>query len=189
MNRTGYCFAYEVDTEVGDAIARLEAAGCARIVRDSAVIEGGKLVRKQLEATLLGLDAGDMLVVTSLDHLGESMPYVMRSLLTLAERGVTFSALDEGIDTSSDNGQFYRFAEMLWRFELKARGRKVKRGMRAARKSGRKLGRPRKLADLEEIEVRRAYRKGEETVGSLADKYDVSTMTIYKTLDETGERD
>lgn len=61
--------------------------------------------------------------------------------------------------------------------------------MKAVSLHGRRLGRPRKLSELQEIEIRRAYRKGEETVGSLAAKYGVSTMTIYKTLDETTERD
>lgn len=188
MNKTGYLFSDEEDGAPAES-GRLRQAGCRHIVSDQAVIEGGKLVRKQLEAALTGLNPGDALVVTALGQLGESMPYVIQSLARLAERGVGFIALDDGIDTTTDDGAFYGFVEMLARFEADARARKVKRGMRAASKSGRKLGRPRKLTELQEIEIRRAFRKQEETPGSLAKKYGVSPMTIYKTLDETGERD
>ncbi len=166
----------------------LKDAGCDQIVQDEAVIEGGKLVRKRLERTLVDLNIGDVLVVERLDALGELMPYVVKSLQSLAERGVEFMSIRDGIDTAKDGGAFYGFIEALSRFEKTTRARKVKRGMAAASRHGRKLGAPRKLTELQEIELRRAYRKGKETVGSLALKYEISTQTVYRLLDETGER-
>ena len=50
------------------------------------------------------LRAGDTLVVWRLDRLGRSLRHLVETVNALAERGVAFASLHEGIDTTTSKG-------------------------------------------------------------------------------------
>lgn len=60
------------------------------------------------------LRAGDKLVVWRLDRLGRSLRHLVETVNALAERGVAFASLHEGIDTSTSTGRlvFHIFAAL-----------------------------------------------------------------------------
>ncbi len=62
-------------------------------------------VRPELGLCLGYLRAGDTLVVWRLDRLGRSLRHLVETVNALAEHGVAFASLHEGIDTSTSTGR------------------------------------------------------------------------------------
>jgi DNA invertase Pin-like site-specific DNA recombinase len=61
------------------------------------------------------LRAGDTLVAWRLDRLGRSLRQVVETVNELAERGVAFCSLHEGIDTSTSTGRLCSTSSPRWR--------------------------------------------------------------------------
>jgi DNA invertase Pin-like site-specific DNA recombinase len=93
-------------------IDALAGAGCEKVFADTA---SGKLAeRPELSLCLDYLRAGDTLVVWRLDRLGRSLRHLVETVNALAERGVGFRSLHEGIDTTTSTGRliFHIFAAL-----------------------------------------------------------------------------
>jgi len=90
----------------------LTAAGCARVFTDTA--SGALDRRPQLDALLDYIRPGDVLTVWRLDRLGRSVRHLTDTVNTLAERGIGFRSLTEGIDTTTPAGKlvFHIFAAL-----------------------------------------------------------------------------
>ena len=122
-----------------DALAQVE---CERIFEDCA--SGAKAERPGLEACLDHLRRGDTLVVLDLDRLGRLAGELVVLIDALAERGITFRAINSPMDTTTPAGRAFlqiqaAFAEM----ERNVIRQRVREGLKAARARGRKGGRPR----------------------------------------------
>src|SRR5664280_2530012 len=81
----------------------LRAVGCEKVFADTA--SGTLTQRPELAACLGYLRAGDTLVVWRLDRLGRSLRHLVETVNGLAERGVAFRSLHEGIDTTTSTGR------------------------------------------------------------------------------------
>jgi hypothetical protein len=81
----------------------LDAAGCTRIVTDTA--SGGRSDRPGLQQALDYVREGDILVVWRLDRLGRSLKYLIEIITSLNERGIGFKSLTEQIDTTTSGRQ------------------------------------------------------------------------------------
>ncbi|WP_344144354.1 recombinase family protein, partial [Polymorphospora rubra] len=122
----------------------LTTAGCTRTFTDTA---SGKLdERPGLAQVLDYLRAGDTLVVWRLDRLGRSVQHLTTTVAGLAERGIEFRSLTEGIDTSTAAGKliFHIFASLA-EFERSLIVERTRAGLDAAAARGRKGGRPPKM--------------------------------------------
>lgn len=111
--------------EGGDVTSRLKSFGAVRIVVGSP---------SDLRPLMSELSAGDVLAVTSLDHLSISMWHVLDMLEDLRERHVSFVSLDEGVDTRDD--RFVQALDMM-RALLDAERRLVSRRSAEARMDAR----------------------------------------------------
>ena len=76
----------------------LEQAGCEQIYSDK--LSGAKIQRPGLAEALSHLRKGDVLVIWKLDRLGRSVKRLVDLVEELAERGVQFRSLTDGIDVS-----------------------------------------------------------------------------------------
>ena len=161
-----------------DALAR---AGCEKVFTDTA---SGKLTERPELAVCLGyLRAGDTLVVWRLDRLGRSLRHLVETVNALAERGVAFRSLHEGIDTTTSTGRliFHIFAALA-EFERELIAERSAVGRSAARVRGRLGGRPGKLSP-EQITLARARYEGREgTVAEIAKAFGVGRGTIYRAV-------
>ncbi|MEI9901064.1 MAG: recombinase family protein [Hyphomicrobium sp.] len=61
--------------------------------------------RPALDAALVALKAGDVLVVWKLDRLGRSLAHLITLVSDLSARGIGFVSLSEAIDTSCASGR------------------------------------------------------------------------------------
>lgn len=89
------------------------------------------------------LDAGDILVVPSLDRYGRSLQDLITMVAELRERGIGFTSLHENLDTTTPGGRlvFHVFAALAeFIRELIVQG--TREGLAAARARGRVGGRP-----------------------------------------------
>src|SRR5690348_513105 len=117
---------------------------------------GGRDDRPGLKACLKYLTAGDVLVVWRLDRLGRSLPHLVRIVADLRARGVGLRSLSETIDTTTATGElvFHLFASLA-QYERALIRERVVAGLEAARRRGRRGGRPRRL-DAERVGAAKA---------------------------------
>ena len=97
----------------------------------------------ELKACHAFLDAGDTLVVPSLDRYGRSLQDLINMVAELRTRGIGFTSLHENLDTTTPGGRlvfhvFAALAEFIRELIITA----PSEGLAAARARGRVVGRP-----------------------------------------------
>ena len=99
----------------------------------------------------------DAVVVYRYDRFARSLRQLVNALEEFRELGIDFISIHEGVDTSTANGRlvFGIFASIA-EFERELIRDRVRSGLATAKAKGRKLGRPRVLADVAKIATLRA---------------------------------
>ena len=112
---------------------------------------GARDDRPGLRACLEYLRSGDTLVVWKLDRLGRSLSHLLEIIAGLREQGVGFRSLTEQMDTTTPHGEllFHLFGALA-QYERALTRERVQAGLEAARRRGRRGGRPRAL-DAEKL--------------------------------------
>jgi DNA invertase Pin-like site-specific DNA recombinase len=159
----------------------LKATGCVKVFTDRA---SGSLDRRpQLDRLLDQLRPGDTVVVWRLDRLGRSLKHLIQLIEDLAEKGVGFKSLTEGMDTTTSGGKLvFSIFGALAGFERSLIRERTVAGLAAARARGRVGGRP-PVMTAEKIKVaRQLYDAQELTVEEIAKTIGVSRKTVYRHL-------
>ncbi|KAB1143440.1 recombinase family protein [Streptomyces luteolifulvus] len=167
-------------------IDALTAAGCRKIFADK---KSGKTdLRPELKACHAFLDAGDTLVVPSLDRYGRSLQDLINMVAALRERGIGFTSLHENLDTTTPGGRlvFHVFAALAeFIRELIVIG--TREGLAAARARGRVGGRP-SVATEEVIKAARDLLPDPgRSITSIAKLLGVSPGTLYNHIPDLRE--
>jgi DNA invertase Pin-like site-specific DNA recombinase len=120
---------------------RPEKAGAIRIFQD--VISGKQFECPGLTDLIDHARSGDSLCVVRLDRLGRSLKELLETVDDLKGRGINLISLEEKLDTSSAAGElvFHVFGAIA-HFERRLISERAKDGIAAARKRGKKPGRP-----------------------------------------------
>ena len=104
---------------------------------------GARDDRPGLEACLAYLKEGDSLVVWKLDRHGRSLPHLLSIVTELKERGVAFGSLTEQMDTTTPHGELlFSLFGALAQYERALTRERVMAGLTAAKRRGRRGGRP-----------------------------------------------
>src|ERR1051325_7629269 len=113
---------------------------------------GARDSRPGLAACLAFLKPGDTLVVWKLDRLGRSLFHLLTIITQLRDRSVAFRSLTEQMDTTTPHGEllFHLFGALA-QYERALTRERVITGLAAAKRRGRKGGRPLAL-DPEKVE-------------------------------------
>lgn len=180
-HRHGYARVSTSDQSIDLQEDALRAAGCARIWTDTG--SGALTARPQLDALLETLLPGDTLVVWRLDRLGRSMGHLVTTIDALAERGVGFVSLTEGIDTTTASGRLILgiFASLA-EFERQLIRERTVAGLAAARERGSRPGRP-SVVTPEKVTAARALLDQGATVTDAARAVGLSRPTLYRALE------
>jgi DNA invertase Pin-like site-specific DNA recombinase len=181
--KIGYARVSTRDQDAQLQIDDLKAAGCDEIVEEHA--SGKDRKRPVLEATLGRLGEGDELVVWKIDRLGRSVLDLETIIKELGQRGATFRSITEPqLNTSGPAGDLVRtILGAVAQYERALIAERVTNGVAAARrngtKSGKAIGRPRKLTDDDLNLLVELWDHG-APVAALAKKWDVDPATIYR---------
>lgn len=104
---------------------------------------GSRGDRAGLARALAFIKPGDCLVVWKLDRLGRSLPHLLTTVTDFKKRGIAFRSLTEQMDTTTPQGEFlFQIFGALALFERALIQERVQAGLAAARRRGRRGGRP-----------------------------------------------
>lgn len=99
--------------------------------------------RVGLAKALAFIKPDDCLVVWKLDRLGRSLPHLLTLVTELKTCGIAFRSLTEQMDTTTPQGEFlFHIFGALAQFERSLIQERVQAGLAAARRRGRRGGRP-----------------------------------------------
>jgi DNA invertase Pin-like site-specific DNA recombinase len=161
----------------------LQAAG-VEPRRIYVVTASGALAKRPgLDRALEQLRPGDTLVVWRLDRLGRSLRHLIDTVAGLAEQGIGFKSLTEGIDTTTASGKlvFHVFGALA-EFERDLIRERTAAGLESARRRGRKGGRPRKMSPAKLRHARELADAGQLSMDEIAELVGVHRTTLYRHL-------
>lgn len=149
-------------------------------------VSGARDDRPGLKACLEYLKAGDTLVVWKLDRLGRSLPHLLAIVTDLKARGVAFRSLTEQMDTTTPHGELlFSIFGALAQYERALTRERVVAGLAAAKRRGRKGGRPPTI-DPEQIEQITAALNAGASKASVCRSFKVARSTLLDTLERVG---
>jgi DNA invertase Pin-like site-specific DNA recombinase len=177
----GYARVSREDQELALQVDALTAAG----------VEPGRLVKEKLSGVadrprfrklLASLGAGDTLVTWKVDRLGRNAVEVQQTVRDLDERGVRLIITTLGIDTKTPAGRLmFGIMSQLAEFEREQLIERTKAGIEAARRRGKRIGRPPVLTTVQARQAARMVAEG-KSYGEIADVMNVSRSAVFKTV-------
>jgi DNA invertase Pin-like site-specific DNA recombinase len=143
-------------------------------------ISGAKDSRPELNR--LNADARrrrfDAVMVWKFDRFARSVSHLLRALEEFRSLGIEFVSLSEQVDTSTPTGKMvFTVLGAVAELERSLIAERVRAGLRNARAKGRRLGRPRKIADARAIIRLRAEGASWRTISAALG---VSRATAFK---------
>lgn len=186
MTRTfAYCRVSTADQHTENQIAEIKAAGYDirddRIVIETISGSTFAMARPQFAKLLERLERADVLVVTKLDRLGRNAMDVRSTVVGLADRDVRTVCLQlGGVDLTSPAGKMTMgVIAAVAEFERDLLIERTQAGLDRAKRSGKRLGRPRALSKPQLNEIASKRLQG-ASLGVLAAEYQVSRSAIYR---------
>ena len=147
---------------------------------------GSRGDRPGLAKALAFLRPGDCFVVWKLDRLGRSLPHLLSTVNGLKERGVAFRSLTEQMDTTTPQGEFlFHVFGALAQFERSLTQERVRAGLAAAHRRGRRGGRPIAIDDEKLAAVVAALDAG-ATKAAVCRTFGIKRSTLIDSLARTG---
>lgn len=157
----------------------LKAAGVEKVFQEKRT--GKTRQRPELQRLLEQLRPGDVIVVTKYDRLARNLRDLIELVELIREREAGFRSLAEDIDTTTPTGRliFHVFGSIA-EFERERIVERTKEGLEAARRRGRKGGRPPTLSEEAKTEIRRMRDDERRPIAEIARTFKVSRSTIYR---------
>jgi len=145
-------------------------------------ISGAK--EKRPELSRLMADAHrrkfDAVIVWKFDRFARSVSHLLRALETFKALGIEFVSLSEQMDTSTPTGKMvFTVLGAVAELERSLIAERVRAGLRNARAKGKRLGRPRLVADRSQIARLRTQGR---SLREIAAKLGCSLGFVHKTL-------
>jgi len=142
--------------------------------------------RAGLAKALAFIRPGDCLVVWKLDRLGRSLPHLLATVTGLKKRGIAFRSLTEQLDTTTPQGEFlFHIFGALAQFERSLIQERVQAGLAAARRRGRRGGRPPAI-DAEKLAAVIAALDSGATKAAVCRTFGIKRSTLLDSLVRIG---
>ena len=149
-------------------------------------VSGAGAARVGLSKALAFTKPGDCLVVWKLDRLGRSLPHLILTVADLKTRGVGFRSLTEQMDTTTPQGEFlFHVFGALAQFERSLIQERVQAGLAAARRRGRRGGRPTAI-DAEKLAAVTSALDGGASKAAVCRMFGVKRSTLINSLARIG---
>jgi DNA invertase Pin-like site-specific DNA recombinase len=149
-------------------------------------VSGSRADRAGLAKALAFARSGDCLVVWKLDRLGRSLPHLLTTVTGLKERGIAFRSLTEQMDTTTPQGEllFHVFGALA-QFERSLTQERVRAGLAAARRRGRRGGRP-AVIDAEKLATITGALDAGATKAAVCRSFGIKRSTLIDSLVRIG---
>ena len=142
--------------------------------------------RPGLTKTLEFLQPGDVLVVWKLDRLGRSLSHLLTIVNALKEKRVAFRSLTENLDTTTPSGEFlFQVFGALAQYERALTRERVMAGLAAAKRRGRRGGRPPAITG-EKLDAILAALDSRMSKAAVCRNFGVKRTTLIETLARIG---
>lgn len=177
----GYARVSTKDQNAAGQHDALTAAGVEEMFTDT--ISGSTRERPGLDKLLEKLRAGDVVIVTKFDRLARSIIDLIDIVRQIEAKGANLSSLAESLDTRTPAGRltFHLFA-CIAQFERERIAERTAEGLAAARRRGKKFGRPRRLtAEQERLALRMVDNEG-MVLRTVAKQMRIAPSTLSKRL-------
>jgi len=185
--KIGYARVSTEDQKLDLQMQALRKAGCDEVYDDHG-ISGRVFDRPGLDHALAALRPGDTLVVWRLDRLGRSLKQLIELMDLLGKRDIHFFSLTECIDTASSGGRLvFHMMAALSEFERNLISERTRAGMEAARRNGKRLGRPPILSDSQLHNAAMALEKG-QLVQDVAARYGLKPRALQRMIQSGSHR-
>jgi DNA invertase Pin-like site-specific DNA recombinase len=146
--------------------------------------------RPVLEKALAALEKGDTLVAYKLDRIGRSLVHVTKLLAELEQRGVHFRTVEDGLSTQGSTGKLVlHVLGAVAQFERDLILERMRAGLAAARRRGKKLGPPMKWSPDMVAKARTLMTKDGLNADDAAKVLGVSRRTLFRGLQAAREHD
>jgi DNA invertase Pin-like site-specific DNA recombinase len=149
-------------------------------------VSGSRADRTGLAKALAFARPGDCLVVWKLDRLGRSLPDLLTTVTGLKDRSIAFRSLTEQMDTTTPQGEllFHVFGALA-QFEQSLTRERVRAGLAAARRRGRRGGRP-TMIDAEKLATIVGALENGATKTAVCRSFNVKRSTLIDSLARIG---
>ena len=139
--------------------------------------------RPVFERVIQELKRGDTFVVWDLDRAFRSTLDALTQTKRLKERGIEFKVVTMNIDTSDPMGEFFftvvaAFAQL----ERRTISKRTKEGLKAARKRGKRLGRPPAMTKCQLLAAKLKIETGEASIAEVAALNGVHPWTVTRAI-------
>jgi DNA invertase Pin-like site-specific DNA recombinase len=149
-------------------------------------VSGSRGERTGLAKALAFIKSGDCLVVWKLDRLGRSLPHLLTTVSDLRARGISFRSLTERMDSATPQGEFlFHVFGALAQFERSLIQERVQAGLAAARRRGRRGGRPMAI-DAEKLAAVTLALDGGASKAAVCRTFGIKRSTLIDTLARIG---
>lgn len=177
----GYARVSKNDQSLEIQIQQLKDAGCDEIFMEK--VSGAKDNRPELNRMMEKLRTGDILYVVRLDRLGRRMMKLIELINSFKEKGISFVSLENNIDTTTPVGMvLFNMCAAFSEMERELIRERVKAGLNAAHKKGRKGGRPKALTP-QKFETLLSLKKSEEfSVSQICQMAGVTRSVYYRAI-------
>lgn len=106
-----------------------------------------KVSRKELDALIAKVVAGDSIIIWKLDRLGRSLQELIRVVMDLEKRGVDLLSISDNINTKTVQGRFFfQIVAVFAEYERSLIRERTIAGIKIAREKGRAGGRPKGIS-------------------------------------------
>ena len=157
----------------------LKASGASKIVQEKPA--GTKRSRSQLDNLIADVQAGDTVMATSLYCIADNTKHLLETVESLNAAGASLKIIDNGIDTSTPQGEIIRMLlGAIANFERQVVRVRQAVGIAKAQQAGRYKGRkPTAMAKTDEVLALNAQGL---TRQKIADQLGIGVASVYRIL-------
>jgi len=177
----GYARVSTIDQNPHVQTDALNKAGCERVFIEK--ISGSHLERPELKAALDYMREEDTLVVWKLSRLARSIRQIIKTAHDLEQRKIKLKVLTQKIDTGTPEGRlFFHMTAAFDEFQRELIVENTRAGLAAARKRGRRGGRPLSMTE-DKIRTAESMIKDTENYPFISDiikQLEIGRTTFYR---------
>ncbi|MDH2331654.1 recombinase family protein [Paenibacillus polymyxa] len=164
-----------IDQNLDRQLSMLKEYGCEKIIDEK--FTGTVKDRQGLQNLMNVIRANDIVVVESISRLGRKTLDILSIIQEFEDIGVQFVSLKENMDTRT----MFQMMCVIAELERNLIAERVKEGLEASKKRGKKLGRPK--VDKDKIALAlRMYDSKEYSVKEIIEGTGISQGSLYRAI-------